>query len=154
MIFNIVLLAPCIPQNTGNIGRLVVSNNSYLHLIKPLGFSLENKYLKRSGLDYWKNLKYNVYSSWNSFIDKNLPQSMVFLSTKATRSFYKIKFTEGIYLIFGNESDGLPSKFYSYYSNLLYKIPMYGNNFRSLNLANCVAIVLYEGLRQIYEEYP
>ncbi|MFA6817245.1 MAG: tRNA (cytidine(34)-2'-O)-methyltransferase [Lentisphaeria bacterium] len=146
--FNIVLIAPEIPQNTGTIGRLCVCTNSRLHLIKPLGFLLDEKHLRRAGMDYWKYLDLTIYEDWTEFIEKNHPEGMIFCSTKTPQSLYDIKIPEGAWLIFGNEGHGLPPNFYQKYKEQLFTIPMPGEHARSHNLANSVAIALYEGLRQ------
>ncbi len=145
--FNIVLVAPEIPQNTGTIGRLCVSTETRLHLIKPLGFSLEDKYLKRAGMDYWSYLDVTVYDNWNEFLDKTLATNLIFISTKGENCFWDVPYHPGDYLVFGRESSGLPPEFYKRYRNQLYQIPMNGKFHRSLNLANAVSIVLYEALR-------
>ena len=149
MDLNVVLIAPEIPQNTGAIGRLCVCLGAKLHLIKPLGFSLDASYLKRAGLDYWKFLIYNVYDCWDSFLDIKTPQRMLFSSTKGSKSYFEFHFQPGDYLIFGNETKGFPEKFYQLYKENLYVIPMPGKHSRSHNLANAVAIMCYEAFRQI-----
>lgn len=148
---NVVLIAPEIPQNTGNIGRLCVSTNSVLHLIKPLGFSLDDKYLKRAGMDYWKHVEFNVYENWDEFCHKNPDAVLSFFSTKGSKEFWECQYHDNSFLVFGNESSGLPAPFYQIYKENFYTIPMYGKFFRSLNLANSVAIALYEGIRQRYQ---
>jgi tRNA (cytidine/uridine-2'-O-)-methyltransferase len=149
MSYNIVLVCPEIPQNTGNIGRLCVSTESNLHLIKPLGFSLDEKHLKRAGMDYWQHLNLSVYENWEEFISKkNQEADMYFFSTKCSSTHWDCPMSSGDYLVFGNEGSGLPSGFYDTYKNQLYTIPMPGAHCRSLNLANSVSIVLYEGLRK------
>ena len=152
--FNIVLVAPEIPQNTGTIGRLAVSTDSVLHLIDPLGFSLEDKYLKRAGLDYWQFLDLHRYEDWESFSSSLSPETrLFFFSTHGERSFFDEHYRPGDYLVFGRESSGLPPEFYSRYRDELRIIPMPGTHSRSLNLANAVSIVLYEALRQtLYAE--
>lgn len=146
--FNIVLFSPEIPQNTGTIGRLAVSTNSKLHLIEPLGFSLEDKYLKRAGLDYWEYLAPSIYPDWETFIKKNQPKRMFFISTHGEKEFFDMEFQEGDYLVFGRESAGLPEEFHQRYKDDFCRIPMPGEFNRSLNLANAASIVLYEALRQ------
>ena len=147
--FNIVLVAPEIPQNTGTIGRLAVSTDSVLHLIDPLGFSLEDKYLKRAGLDYWQFLDLHRWKDWDEFTASLEPGARLrFFSTHGTRSFFDEKYLPGDYLVFGRESAGLPEEFYDRYRDDLRVIPMPGTHSRSLNLANAVSIVLYEALRQ------
>jgi tRNA (cytidine/uridine-2'-O-)-methyltransferase len=146
--FNVVLIAPEIPQNTGNIGRICVSTNTTLHLIKPLGFSLEDKYLKRAGMDYWKQLNPRIYDCWEDFLAANPDAKLMFLSTKTEKVFWDFKYPENAYLVFGSEGHGLPQEFYERYRDRLYTIPMSGDFCRSFNLANSVAIALFEGLRQ------
>ncbi|MEA2012707.1 MAG: tRNA (cytidine(34)-2'-O)-methyltransferase [Verrucomicrobiota bacterium] len=146
--FNIVLINPEIPQNTGNIGRLCVSTDSVLHLIKPLGFSLDEKAVKRAGLDYWQYLNLKVHDSWEDFLSGENPSELFFASTKGSKLYFDYKFSGSDYLIFGSEGGGLPENFYSKYSDSLYIIPMSGKESRSLNLANSVSIILYEGIRQ------
>lgn len=148
--FNVVLMTPEIPQNTGNIGRLCVSTNTTLHLIKPLGFSLEDKYLKRAGMDYWKQLNPRIYDSWDDFLVSNPDAELMFFSTKADKFFWDCQYPDNAYLVFGSEGGGLPSEFYEKYHEYLYTIPMNGSFCRSFNLANSVAIALFEGLRQQY----
>ena len=149
MSLNVVLVAPEIPQNTGNIGRLCVNFGFSLHLIKPLGFSLEEKMLQRAGLDYWQELDKFVYEDWDSFLNEAKPGRLFFSTTKTSRSYYDFEFKDGDYLCFGNESRGLPEAFYDRYAEQLYTIPMTGEHHRSFNLANAVAMVLGEAQRQI-----
>ena len=147
--YNIVLVAPEIPQNTGTIGRLCVCTDAALHLIKPLGYSLDEAHLRRAGMDYWQYLNVTVYEDWQEFLRlNNNPQRMFFCSTKTDRSIYECRFQEGDYLIFGNEGHGLPPPFYEIYKDSLVTIPMPGVHKRSHNLANSVSIALYEALRQ------
>jgi len=147
MAFNIVLICPEIPQNTGNIGRLCVNTDTTLHLVHPLGYSLEDKYIKRSGLDYWKYLDLKVHDSVDEFLDYAKGKDCYFFSTKTERSYRTCEFRPDSFLIFGNEGSGLPKSFYEKFKNDLYTIPMPGEHARSLNLANSVAIVIYEALR-------
>ncbi len=146
--YNIVLVNPDIPQNTGNIGRLCVSTNTTLHLIEPLGFSIDEKAVKRAGLDYWKHLDLKIYKNWNIFLEENPKAVLSFFSTKTKKSFWNCEYIDNSFLVFGSESSGLPEDFYQQYKDQLYTIPMKGDYCRSLNLANSVAIVLYEGLRR------
>ena len=146
--FHIVLVAPEIPQNTGTIGRLCVCTDARLHLVKPLGFSLDEAHLRRAGLDYWPFLDWRLYEDWDDFLERAKPGAMVFCSTKTTRSLYDFQFTGGEWLVFGNEGHGLPPPFYQRYEPQLYTLPMPGAHARSHNLANSVAIALYEALRQ------
>ena len=149
LMFNIVLVAPEIPQNSGNIGRLCVNTGSRLHLVEPLGFSLDEPQRRRAGLDYWQHLDVRVHADWPALLRDCRPERMLFLSTKGQRSVYDVQFDTGDYLVFGNETSGLPSDFYVRYVGSLYTIPMPGEHARSLNLANAVAVVLFEALRQV-----
>ena len=146
--FNIVLFQPEIPQNTGTIGRLAISNDCRLHLIEPLGFSLEDKYLRRAGLDYWQHLSPSIHPNWEAFLETETPRRMFFISTHGDRNFFDAKYEIGDYFIFGRESAGLPDEFYDRFRDDLWRIPMTGKFSRSLNLANAASIVLYEAMRQ------
>ncbi len=144
---NIVLLEPEIPANTGNIGRTCVATGSRLHLIKPLGFSLEEKELKRAGLDYWKNLDVTVYENFEDFLQKN-PGAVPFMATtKAKKTYTEVSYPDNAYLMFGKESAGIPEEILLKYQDTSVRIPM-NEEIRSLNLSNSVAILLYEALRQ------
>lgn len=149
---NIVLYEPEIPQNTGNIMRTCVATNSKLHLIKPLGFSLDDKYMKRSGLDYLKYLDYSVYENYEEFKNNNkgLYYYVTRYGNKPHTSFDYKNITDDIYLIFGKESTGIPKEILRENLDYCMRIPM-SDKTRSLNLSNSVAIVLYEVLRQ--QEY-
>ncbi len=149
MSLNIVLVAPEIPQNTGAIGRLCVNLEARLHLIKPLAFSLEESKVKRAGLDYWRLVQLVVHEDWEAFLETEAPEQMTFLSTKGEQSLYDVSFEDGHYLVFGNETSGLPDTFYSMYKGSLFQIPMPGQHYRSLNLANAVAVAAYEAYRQL-----
>ncbi len=144
--FNIVLFEPEIPPNTGNIGRLCVATNSKLFLIKPLGFSLSDKHLKRAGLDYWPFLNYEIIDSLDVLLQANSIHSFYFLTTKSSKSIFSARFKTGDFLVFGPESRGLPEKYIKDTDALT--IPMYSQNIRSINLATSVGIVLYEAIRQ------
>ncbi len=147
--FHIVLVAPEIPQNTGTIGRLCVCTDARLHLIRPLGFSLDEAHLRRAGLDYWQYLDWRLYDSWEDFLVQNGdPQNLLFLSSKTTRSLFDTTMRLGDYLVFGNEGHGLPPPFYTRYQDRLVTLPMPGTHARCHNLANAASIALYEGLRQ------
>ncbi len=143
---NIVLYEPEIPSNTGNIARTCAITGARLHLIEPLGFSLEDKYLKRAGLDYWEYLDINIYKNIADFFAKN-HGTFYYLTTKADKYYNDIQYKDDDYLFFGPETRGLPLELMSKDWERAYKIPM-GDKYRSLNLSNAVAIVLYEGLRQ------
>lgn len=147
---HIILFQPEIPQNTGNIGRLCAFTNSILHLIHPLGFTITDKHLRRSGMDYWKSLDVRHHEDWNSFLDsKDRPQRIWLLSTHAKTSFWDIEFRDGDGLLFGNEGHGAPAWLHEWIGENRLKIPCYSDGLRSLNLANAVGIVTYEALRQI-----
>lgn len=146
--FNMVLVHPEIPQNTGGIGRLCVSTGSCLHLIKPFGFSLDDRYVKRAGMDYWAHVDLKIYEDWDEFIERNPSAELYFFTTKSVAPYWDVKYSLGAYFVFGNESSGLPKNFYQKYHERMFTIPMCGKFCRSLNLANSAAIVLYEGLRQ------
>jgi len=146
--FNIVLFEPEIPQNTGTIGRLAVSTNTRLHLIEPLGFLLDEKHLKRAGMDYWQYLDLHVYPDWEAFLQQNPGARLTFFSTHAEVSYFDEEYQEGDYFVFGRESAGLTAEMYARYRDRLRLIPMPGEFHRSLNLANSASIVLYEAMRQ------
>ncbi len=146
--FHIVLIAPEIPQNTGTIGRLCVCTDARLHLIRPLGFSLDASRVKRAGLDYWHHVDLHVHESWPDFLATARPERLAYLTTKTTRTAYDYAFQDGDFLVFGNETSGFPPAFYEEYADSLFTIPMPGRHARSHNLANAVSIVLYEALRQ------
>jgi len=149
MALNLVLINPEIPNNTGNIGRLALGSDCTLHLVKPLGFEIDDTRLKRAGLDYWKHLDLCIYDNIDDFFIKNNSKKMVFLSSHGTKSHYEIPFTEDLFLVFGKESKGLPTFITEKYTSQLYTIPMFNENVRSFNLANAVGIVVYEGIRQL-----
>lgn len=144
---HIVLYQPEIPQNTGNIARTCAATGATLHLIKPLGFSLEDKYLKRAGLDYWRMMQYDVYEDFDELLRKFPHARMHFLSTKAPRSYAEASYEKDDFLVFGCETRGLPESLLSRVYERCVRIPMV-TGARSLNLSNSVAIVLYEALRQ------
>ena len=147
MAFHIVLVHPEIPQNTGNIARTCAATGAVLHLIKPLGFSLEDRYLKRAGLDYWNLMEYHVYDNAEVFFRSNPGIRAHFASTKAPRGYHEVEYREGDYLIFGCETKGLPEKLLEKEYDRCVRIPM-RQEARSLNLSNSVAVLLYEALRQ------
>ena len=146
---NIVLYQPDIPQNTGNIARTCALTHTRLHLIKPLGFSLEEKYVRRAGLDYWDLLDLQVYENWQEFLEKN-PDADIFISTTHAKHFYsEVEYPEDAYLLFGKETAGLPDEIHEAYPDRRFRIPMKNHErARSLNLSNSVNIVLFEALRQ------
>lgn len=149
--FNVVLFMPCIPQNTGSIGRLCVNAGCPLHLVRPIGFSLDEKYLRRAGLDYWKHLDLHVYENADEFFMRNIGTEIYFFSTKGSKVFWDCEFNDGAFLAFGNEESGLPADFYDRFKDSMFNIPMAGDHFRSLNLANAVAVALYEGIRRGFD---
>jgi len=149
MPFNIVLVEPEIPNNTGNIGRLSLASGSVLHLVKPFGFELNDTRLKRAGLDYWKHITVKIYESLDEFFSINKDQEMVFLSSAAKQSYVSIEYKDDLFFIFGKESVGLPKDLVADNSDKLYKIPIHSPHVRSLNLANAVSIVVFEGLRSL-----
>ena len=146
---NVVLLEPEMPSNTGNIGRTCVATQTRLHLIEPLGFKLNEKALKRAGLDYWDKLDVTVYSDYQDFLERN-PDAlgrMYFATTKAHKVYSDMKYETDCYLMFGKESAGIPEEILVENEDHCVRIPMWGD-IRSLNLSNSVSIVLYEALRQ------
>lgn len=146
---NIVLLEPEMPSNTGNIGRTCAATKTRLHLIEPLGFKLNEKALKRAGLDYWDKLDVAVYSDYEDFLKRN-PQAqgrMYFATTKARRVYCDVEYQPDCYLMFGRESAGIPEEILIENEEKCIRIPMWGD-IRSLNLSNSVSVVLYEALRQ------
>ena len=149
MPLNIVLIEPEIPNNTGNIGRLSLATGSNLHLIKPFGFEISDARLKRAGLDYWKYLNVSIYDSVEKFFATHKDKRFVFLSSHGKKVHWDIDFEDDLFLIFGKESIGLPKKMLEDHSQDSYKIPLFSEHIRSLNLANAVSIVVYEGLKQL-----
>ena len=149
MPLNIVLVEPEIHTNTGNIGRLSLASGSNLHLIKPFGFELSDSRLKRAGLDYWKHISLFIYEDFQDFIDKNKNEDMVFLSSHGKKVYWDINFSENMFLIFGKESKGLSQEIINNNLGKTYKIPLHSDKVRSINLANAVSIVVYEGLRNL-----
>lgn len=147
MAFNIVLHEPEIPSNTGNIGRTCVATGTHLHLIRPLGFKIYDKKIKRSGMDYWKDLNLTIYDDWDDFLEKNPGARIFYATTKGRNVYSEVEFKDGDFLVFGKESAGIPEEILIKHPNEAIRIPM-GRDIRSLNLSNSVAIVLYEALRQ------
>ena len=147
---NVVLLEPEIPSNTGNIARTCVCTGCKLHLIKPLGFSLSEKHLRRAGMDYWKQLDLAVYENYQDFLDelKKHPDARLFYATtKGKQTYCEVSYGPDDFIMFGKESAGIPEEILRHHRNDCIRIPM-GPDLRSLNLANSVAIILYESLRQ------
>jgi tRNA (cytidine/uridine-2'-O-)-methyltransferase len=145
--FNIVLIEPEIPPNTGNVGRLCMATHSTLHLVKPLGFSLDDRHLKRAGLDYWDEVKVRLWNSFNELQSMQSPNTRYFfLTTKTKRAYHDVTFRPDDFLVFGRETKGLPETLLAANVGNCITIPMRGT--RSLNLATAVAIVLFEAVRQ------
>ena len=143
---NIVLYEPEIPQNTGNIGRTCVATGSRLHLIEPLGFKLSEMALKRAGMDYWEDLDVTTYINYEDFLERNPGARIYMASTKAPNLYTEVDYEPDCYIMFGKESGGIPEEILLEHQEDAIRIPML-NDIRSLNLANSVAIVLYEALR-------
>lgn len=144
---NIVLLEPEIPQNTGNIGRTCVATGTKLHLIEPMGFRLNEKQIRRAGMDYWKDLDLTVYDSYQDFIDKNPGITIYMATTKSEKTYNEVRYESDAFIMFGKESAGIPEELLMANKDNTIRIPMIGD-IRSLNLGNSVAIILYEALRQ------
>lgn len=144
---NIVLLEPEIPANTGNIGRTCVAAGARLHLIEPMGFRINEKSVKRAGLDYWDKLDVTIYDNYADFLEKNPNAKIYMATTKAVHKYTDVRFEEDAYIMFGKESAGIPEEILVENQETCIRIPMIGE-IRSLNLSNSVAIVLYEALRQ------
>ena len=144
---HIVLYQPEIPANTGNIGRTCVATGSVLHLIEPLGFKINDKMLKRAGLDYWDKLDVRTYVNFEDFLAKNPGAKIYMATTKSKQTYTDVEYEDGCYIMFGKESAGIPEEILKANPDTCVRIPMIGET-RSLNLSNSVAIVLYEALRQ------
>lgn len=144
---NIVLFEPEMPMNTGNIGRTCVATNTRLHLIEPLGFKLNEKAVKRAGLDYWDKLDVTVYSDFQDFLDRNPGAKIYMATTKAPKTYTDVEYEPDCYIMFGKESAGIPEEILRDNQETCVRIPMLGET-RSLNLSNSVAIILYEAFRQ------
>jgi tRNA (cytidine/uridine-2'-O-)-methyltransferase len=146
--FNVVLYQPKIPQNTGNIARTCATVGAKLHLIRPLGFSVRDRHLKRAGLDYWHMVEIAYYDSMDDFFQANKQKNFNFITKKASKTYDKIDFSGNVFLIFGKETSGLPEELLEKNWERCYRIPMKADA-RSLNLSNAVALVVYEGFRQM-----
>ena len=144
---NIVLFEPEIPSNTGNIGRTCVATGTRLHLIEPLGFRLNEKAIQRAGMDYWNDLDVTTYLNYEDFLAKNPGAKIYMATTQARQTYAEVQYEEDCYIMFGKESAGIPEEILVQHPDTAIRIPM-NENIRSLNLANSVAIVLYEALRQ------
>ncbi len=146
---NIVLVEPEIPPNTGNVARLCAATKTRLHLIEPFGFKLDDKQLKRAGMDYWEQLEWHRWPRWDEFV-KQLPPSarLWFIESEGQKSYAEVNYLPDDYLVFGRETAGLPKTLLEQHRESWLRIPMFNPESRSLNLSNCAALVLYEALRQ------
>jgi tRNA (cytidine/uridine-2'-O-)-methyltransferase len=146
---NIVLVQPEIPPNTGNVARLCAATKSVLHLIEPFGFKLDDSQLKRAGMDYWQQVEWHRWANWTAFAEKLPPAARLWLVESAGPQCYAdVNFRPNDYLVFGRETAGLPKQLVEQYHENWLRIPMFNADSRSLNLSNCVALVLFEALRQ------
>jgi len=145
---HVVLVAPEIPQNTGSIGRLCVATGSVLHLVDPLGFTIDDRHLRRAGLDYWPHVRMVRHPSWEAFAAARPAGRLLCFSARTARSYTTVRYRDDDLLVFGGESRGLPAAILAAHAEALFGIPLASEHVRSLNLATAVAVVLYEGLRQ------
>jgi tRNA (cytidine/uridine-2'-O-)-methyltransferase len=155
--FHVVLVRPEIPQNSGSIARLTAATRTRLHLVGPLGYSLEDRYLKRAGLDYWPYVDYRTYTDWDGFdaiYNPTVSINFKYFSTHAAQTYLKAAYRPGDFLVFGSETQGLGKDFIAQRAADTYRIPIFEPGVRSLNLANAVSIVLYEALRQAGKLVP
>jgi tRNA (cytidine/uridine-2'-O-)-methyltransferase len=148
---NLVLVEPEIPPNTGNVARLCAATGATLHLVKPFGFEITDKHLKRAGLDYWDMLDIHIYENFQEFEEKNPSGTRYLATTKAKKAYTEVKYEQGGYILFGKETKGLAPEILRKYPDTLIRLPM-RSEARSLNLSNSVAVVAYEALRQW--DYP
>ena len=146
---HVVLFEPEIPPNTGSIARLCAATLTPLHLVEPLGFKIDDKHLKRAGLDYWEYVDVRLHKSWDDFLAETNGHNLLYFSKRAERSYTTACFQDNDYLVFGPETRGLPQELLDANPERFYRIPMMGAGVRSLNLSNAVSVVLYEGLRQL-----
>lgn len=146
---NVVLVEPEIPPNTGSIARLCAATSTPLHLVAPLGFKIDDKHLRRAGLDYWKYVDVRLHESWEDFLRKHGGKHILYFSKRAKESYTKARYQDENFLVFGPETRGLPQELLNANEDRAYRIPMMGQGVRSLNLSNAVSIVLYEALRQL-----
>ncbi len=146
--FNIVLLEPEKPANTGNIGRTCLLTNSKLHLIRPFKFNMDDKTLRRTGLDYWKDVNVEIYDDYSDFLSKNSHANIYYATTKSNKLYSQVEFKDGDYIVFGKESAGIPEGILKENKDRCIKIPMISKLKRSLNLSNSANIILFEALRQ------
>jgi tRNA (cytidine/uridine-2'-O-)-methyltransferase len=146
---NIVLVEPEIPPNTGNVARLCAATKTVLHLVEPFGFKLDDAQLKRAGMDYWQHVEWHRWPGWKAFVEK-LPANarLWFVESGGPTIYSNVKFSAGDYLVFGRETAGLPKQLLEHNRERWLRIPMFNEQSRSLNLSNCVALVLFEALRQ------
>ncbi len=148
-LFNVVLVRPEIPQNTGSVARLAAATLSRLHLVGPLGFSLEDRYLRRAGLDYWPLVDLRTYRDWREFLLTHEAAGLRFFSARAEKNYTAVRYRRGDFLVFGSETTGLGREVLAAYASQTWRIPILEPGVRSLNLANAVSVVVYEALRQI-----
>jgi tRNA (cytidine/uridine-2'-O-)-methyltransferase len=146
---HVVLFQPEIPPNTGSVARLCAATLTPLHLIEPLGFKIDDKHLKRAGLDYWEFVDLHVHKSWEDFLSATQPMNLLFFSKRSTQSYTSVRYNNDAFLVFGPETRGLPQELLDANPARAFRIPMMGTGVRSLNLSNAVSIVLYEALRQL-----
>lgn len=146
---HVVLFEPEIPPNTGSVARLCAATLTPLHLVEPLGFQIDDRHLKRAGLDYWEFVDLHIHKSWDDFLMTAGPKNLLFFSKRAVKSYTSVCYGGDDFLVFGPETRGLPQAMLDAYANHFYRIPMMSAGVRSLNLSNAVSIVLYEGLRQL-----
>ncbi len=146
---HIVLVRPEIPPNTGSIARLCAATGTPLHLVAPLGFKIDDKHLKRAGLDYWEYVDVRLHDSWDDFLRRQGEERLLYFSKRALNSYTQARYQENDFLVFGQETVGLPQALLEANADRAYRIPMMGRGVRSLNLSNAVSIVLYEALRQL-----
>lgn len=147
---NVALLEPEIPPNTGNVARLCAATRTRLHLIEPFGFRLDDKALQRAGMDYWRHVEWRRWKNWTDFAGQLPPQAHLwFIESSGPRHYAAVSYQPDDYLVFGRETAGLPKALLQAHPDAWIRIPMFNPTARSLNLSNCVAIVLYEALRQL-----
>ncbi|MGA8830293.1 MAG: tRNA (cytidine(34)-2'-O)-methyltransferase [Desulfomonilaceae bacterium] len=147
--FNVVLINPEIPPNTGNIGRLCVAVGARLHLVKPLGFHIDDKHLKRAGLDYWKKLDLVVWESFEEYLKSANPNQIILTGSKRGDIYYRLEFKPWDHILFGPETSGLSSELFSQFPSRIARIPIDLKKTRSLNLSTAAGIIVFEGLRQL-----
>lgn len=148
-LLNIVLVRPEIPQNSGSIARLAAATKTRLHLVGPLGYSLDDRYLKRAGLDYWPLVDLRTYVGWDEFAAEHRDSQFKYFSARAERTYLDASYGHGDFLVFGSETKGLGAEFLAARAGSSYRVPIFEPGVRSLNLANAVSIVVYEALRQL-----